>query len=588
MRARRLSFATVAVTGLGTFVAIATGVTLYFSAVTGVRSTQELIAGQAEAHLDALEQYLAARLEPVEAQAASIAQAVNEGGVDPARMKELDAFMQGALASAPQVSGIGIVEASGKARNWMRDARASSEDWSQRADVSDWLAQGAIQPGPSWRPPFWTPVMHMPAVMHDVPLRRNGKFLGMLGQVVPIDKLSEELAQFRAEHGVTPFILYGEDTVLAYPALAKRGVPPLAKLADLGDPVLVAMRSPQRWEPLGLRRLKRAQGGHLRLGSEQYLFVYREMKHYGPQPWTIGLYLDPVAGGQRDQMLSALSSVAAGFGVLVLAVLVAAFTGRRLARSVEALAGAARAVAEERLETLPPMPASAIAEFHAAGRAFEQMIVALRERRVMRDTLGQFVPEQVARSVVAAGGKLEPIEAKATVLMCDLEGFAALTDSLGPRRTFEFLNAYFECIVAIVERHGGVITQFQGDAILAVFNLPLPDRDHAAQALRAAIEIVRESDRCSFAGVKAKNRIGLATGRVVAGAVGSKGRLSYTVHGNAVNLAARIELANKDHGTRILLTEKTAERCPGFALRKVVDAEIRGYAARIALFTPAA
>jgi adenylate cyclase len=211
---------------------------------------------------------------------------------------------------------------------------------------------------------------------------------------------------------------------------------------------------------------------------------------------------------------------------------------------------------------------------------------ALRERAVMRGTLGQLLPEQVARRLLAAGGRLEPVEDKVTVLMCDIEGFAALTDALGRQRVFEFLNEYFDAIVAIVERHGGVITQFQGDAILAVFNLPLPDRDHAAQALRAALEIVRVCDEKSFAGVHARNRIGLTTGRVVAGAVGSRGRLSYTVHGNAVNLAARIEALNKDYGTRILLSEKTAERCPGFALRKVADAQIRGYPDPVALFTP--
>ncbi|HET7366088.1 MAG TPA: adenylate/guanylate cyclase domain-containing protein, partial [Burkholderiales bacterium] len=203
-----------------------------------------------------------------------------------------------------------------------------------------------------------------------------------------------------------------------------------------------------------------------------------------------------------------------------------------------------------------------------------------------RNTLGQYVPDAIARRLLAAHGRLEPVEAKATVLMCDIEGFAALTDALGPRRVFEFLNAYFERVVAAVEAHGGVVTQFQGDAILVVFNLPLPDRDHAAQALRAALEIVRACDEQAFAGVRTRNRIGISTGRVVAGAVGSSGRLSYTVHGNAVNLAARIELLNKDYGTRILLTDKSAERCPGFALRKVADAQVRGYAEPVPLYTP--
>jgi len=71
----------------------------------------------------------------------------------------------------------------------------------------------------------------------------------------------------------------------------------------------------------------------------------------------------------------------------------------------------------------------------------------------------------------------------------------------------------------------------------------------------------------------------------VAGAIGAHGRLSYTVHGNAVNLAARLEQMNKDYGTRILMSGKTAERCPGFALRKVADAQIRGYSEAVALYT---
>jgi class 3 adenylate cyclase len=170
--------------------------------------------------------------------------------------------------------------------------------------------------------------------------------------------------------------------------------------------------------------------------------------------------------------------------------------------------------------------------------------------------------------------------------VCDLEEVAALTDALGARRTIEFLNAYFEVLVAIVERYHGVVTQFQGDAILAVFNVPIADQDHGANALRAALEIVQASEEQSFAGVRARNRVGLSTGRVVAGAIGSAGRLSYTVHGNAVNLAARLEQLNKDYGTRILLSEKTAERCPGFALRKVADARIRGYGEPVPLYTP--
>lgn len=579
-----------AVTGLGAFVAAAVGVTLYVSAASGWRSTQALIGHQTEALLDALEHRLEARLRPVDEQADWIAGALGDGRIDLARAAELDTFMFGVLGATPQVSDIGIVDAAGRAQRWRRGERgALREDWSARAEVREWLAAGRAQPGRAWRPLLWKPAERTPSLLHQVPLHRAGEFIGVLGQVVPIAKVSEDLAVFAAEYEVTPFVLDAADRVLAHPALAQRRADtpgPLPSIAELGDRVLERMRSPDGAAAM-LGRLKRAQAVRARIDGRQFVYVYREIAPHGGQPWTIGVHLDPVAGGQRAEMLRVVWSIAAGLAVLVVAVALAAVGGRRLGRPIEALARAAAAVREGRLAEVGPLPRSRIAELDDAGRSFGEMLEGLRERNLIRATLGQFVPEQVARELLAGGGRLEPIEAKATVMVCDIEEFAALTDSLGARRTIEFLNAYFEILVAIVERYQGVITQFQGDAILAVFNVPIAASDHGANALRAALEIVRAADSQAFAGVRARNRVGLSTGRVVAGAVGAAGRLTYTVHGNAVNLAARLEQLNKEYGTRILLSDKTAERCPQFALRKVADAQIRGYAEPIALYTPA-
>ncbi|HET7362350.1 MAG TPA: cache and HAMP domain-containing protein, partial [Burkholderiales bacterium] len=380
---RPLPFTQLAVTGLGAFVAVAIGVTLYFSAATGVRSTQELIAEQAESHLDALESRIAAQLAPVSAQAAAISAALGEGRIDLERTAELDAFMLGTLAATPQVAGIGIVDAAGRVRRWSRDEGAKREDWSKRAEVREWLAAGAKQSDATWRAPFWTPASRVPALLHDLPLRREARFVGMLGQVVTLSRLSETLAQFRTEHGVTPFILYGEDAVLAHPRLAPRasgaGASPLTSIAELGDPVLARLREAPGFEPLTLRTLKRAAGGHVQIGSDPYLYVLRQIDGYGPQPWTIGVYFDPVAGGQRAQMLGVFASAGAGLAVLLAAALSAALIGRRLARPVEALARAAHAVRAGELEHLPQVPPSAIAEVEEARRAFEQMVVGLRE-----------------------------------------------------------------------------------------------------------------------------------------------------------------------------------------------------------------
>lgn len=592
VRLKRLSFATVAVTGLGAFVAVAVGVTLYVSASRGVRSTQAWIAEQAEARLDALEHRIEARLRPVGEQADWIAGAFADERIDLGRTAELDTFMLGALGAAPQVSDVGIVDPFGRARRWSRGARAAaSADWSQHPEMRKWLVAGREQAGAAWRPLLWEEAgAPSPALMHQRPLERAGRFVGMLAQVVPMAKLSEDVAVFGAEYGVTAFVLYGPEAerVLAHRAFAGASRTPergaLPALADTGDPVLARLHSPDGPAPLA-RALKRAKAVRATVGDATYVYLTRQLDVQGPEPWTIGLYFDPVLGGQRAEMLRVVWSIAAGLAVLVLAVALAAIGGRRIARPIEAFARAARAVRKGRLDEVGPMPRSRVYEFDEASRSFGEMVEGLRERNRIRETLGQFVPEQVARALLAGDGRLEPIEAKATVLVCDIEEFAAHTDALGARRTIEFLNAYFEVVVEIVERYQGVVTQFQGDAILAVFNLPIAARDHAANALRAALEMVRAADTREFAGVRSRNRVGLSTGRVVAGAVGSAGRLSYTVHGNAVNLAARLEQLNKHYGTRILLSGKTAERCPDIALRKVADARVRGYDEPVPLYT---
>ena len=142
-------------------------------------------------------------------------------------------------------------------------------------------------------------------------------------------------------------------------------------------------------------------------------------------------------------------------------------------------------------------------------------------------------------------------------------------------------------MVEILERHRGVVTQFQGDAILATFNVPVPDPAHAANALRAAMEMQDATRHREFAGQRIGSRIGINTGPLVAGAVGAKGRLSYTVHGDAVNLAARLEALNKELGTRILVSGATAEQVEGFDLEPMGEVGVRGQTERVRIMRSA-
>ena len=149
----------------------------------------------------------------------------------------------------------------------------------------------------------------------------------------------------------------------------------------------------------------------------------------------------------------------------------------------------------------------------------------------------------------------------------------------------EILNEYFTALVSTIEAHGGIITQFQGDAILAVFNVPRPLEDHEKRAVEAARSIRKVVAEETFGGNRLRCRIGVNTGSVVAGNVGANGRMNYTVHGDAVNLAARLEQLNKEYGTEILVSDTTASRVKAEGLRKLAVVQVRGRSQPVTLYT---
>lgn len=211
---------------------------------------------------------------------------------------------------------------------------------------------------------------------------------------------------------------------------------------------------------------------------------------------------------------------------------------------------------------------------------------AILQQRFIREMFGKFVPGTVVSQILNDRGQLLPQKRLATVLFADLEGFTKLSERVSPETLMHILNEYFEEAGAIVTAHGGTITQFQGDALLASFNVLLEDKNHAYQAVQAAMSLVSLTGSRKFAGEALGVRVGINTGDVAAGAVGSINRLSYTIHGDCVNVAARLEQFNKKTGTRILMTEDTANQVRDtIAVDLVGEFEVRGVSDPMKLFT---
>ena len=204
--------------------------------------------------------------------------------------------------------------------------------------------------------------------------------------------------------------------------------------------------------------------------------------------------------------------------------------------------------------------------------------------------LSRFVPSEVAAEIKTSE---TPVEAGAgdvretTIFFNDLQGFTTLSEGMSPVELISTLNEYFAAVTDPIVRHGGVINQYQGDAILATFNLPKALEDHAASAVRTAIEIQEIlASRTFGAGLRLTSRVGINTGVVVGGLVGAQDRLGYTVHGDDVNLAARLEALNKEHGTRIIVSERTRELAgpDRFAFEALGTVTVRGRTRPVSIY----
>ena len=300
------------------------------------------------------------------------------------------------------------------------------------------------------------------------------------------------------------------------------------------------------------------------------------MDGIGSIPWIIGSYFsEKLVAGVYDRLMY---TGVIGVVVLIIAVIAVRLFGRKLSRPILRLAQAASMVRRGDLQQVATLPSSRITEVNAAAQAFNEMVAGLKDRELMRETFGKYVPESIADSILADRGVLAAQTRITTTLFTDIVGFSAVSENMTPERLIEMLNEYFAAVVEPIDRYGGVIHQFQGDAILATYNLPVEDPEHAAHAVQTAMEIQEVTRGRKFGGdVELATRVGVNTGAAVCGTVGSGGRLGFTVHGDDVNLAARIEQMNKQFGTRILVAESTVKLAGDrFDFIRVGELPVRG------------
>lgn len=229
----------------------------------------------------------------------------------------------------------------------------------------------------------------------------------------------------------------------------------------------------------------------------------------------------------------------------------------------------------------------------SALAAVVQLVGAMFERHQLADVFEQFVPLEVARKVADDPGALQQSETlcELTVLFCDMKGFSGIAEQLTPSQVTGLLNRYFDVVSRVVVRHRGTIDKYIGDAVMAFWGAPVSTQDHASQAVLAARDIQREMQALARDFQLAqlppiRVGIGISTGESFLGHLGSSHRKTYTVIGDSVNVAQRLERATREFAVDIIVSESTAEHAQNTAFRELGTIRPKGRERALRIYQP--
>ncbi len=456
------------------------------------------------------------------------------------------------------------------------EAYRSSYDPTRRS----WYMQALQARGPIWTQPYVFAAAQELGVTYALPSRRgetegSDRAMVVAGDV-SLGRLSEFVRLFSSGSGQGNSALLSAD----YQVLARSDVPGVVReLAPARGGVLGALHEHMVTDGL-------AAGPHetsfsIAFEGKRYLVQHSRIPSTG---WQLVSWVpeDMLLGGLQRAVLWGLL-LALLF--LVATLLLSLRLSKLVTAPVENLSRIARRIGLLELDNLPREP-SRVLEIQHLDQALDESARSLK-------AFSKFVPVDVINRLIAEGHTLAPSGSprRIAVMFTDVEGFTRISESLEPDVLVGMLTEYFNLAARVFAQHGGVIDKFIGDGIMVLWGAPADLQDAEYQACTAALQLHAEMSELNrkwrAQGLhEFRTRIGIHTGVVIAGVLGSNDRLAYTAFGDVINVASRIEGINKQLGTQTLVSEATYEALRGrLRTRRIEeDAEIRGRRTRMVLY----
>jgi adenylate cyclase len=531
----------------GVLVALAVVSVLVIGVDTNRRNTLDLLNEKAELIVRTIDSDIESYLDPAGEQLTYLAARLADT-VDPADKARVADLLLGALAAVPQIQFLAFWDS-----DLQQVAVVAAPDETPGAAPKVLRENGRERPatvaadaelreadGPFWGEPVFNDGRSF--INLRQPVRRDGAYIGFLVAAVSVPELSEFVTRAGDLFDATAFILYGRDNVLAHPNLVFNHPDlspenPMVRRDRIGDLVLANLWSgvnPPGFKPAAARGVDVEL---VTVGSVDSVVLYRWIDRYGA-PWALGAYFP--AEDLTAELLRLINSLLGGLAVLAIAIVLAVLLGRRIAQPIRDAATGAALIGKLDLRHVEPLKPSHILELNDQARAFNAMLAALR-------WFETYVPRSlVMRLLGREEEELQSVERQLTVMFTDIVGFTPRSERLPASETAAFLNDHFALLATCIEAEDGTIDKFIGDALMAFWGAPDEQPDHALRACRAGQAIIRAIDadnaRREAAGQDpVRLRVGIHTGAMTVGNIGAPGRMNYTVVGDAVNTAQRLE-----------------------------------------------
>ena len=403
---------------------------------------------------------------------------------------------------------------------------------------------------PMWGELLWRQEYGQAVLNYQQAVVHGGEVLGVLSAWVSIEQLSEFLSDQEMEFGSNVFILFGPNRVLAHPLMAfgydgLNRATPLPRQDRFADPVVAAMWTENEDFSIAEQFLAHPDTRFVRFGDLEYVVLFKELPGYGDRPLKIATYFlarDITAEVARLKwgiiFCLIVAAVSAGAAALI---------GQKISKPVRRLSESAKRIHDLDIADVGNIEGSFFRELDDAANSYNFMLEGLR-------WFERYVPKRLVRQLMHyhTGTEFKSSHRDVVIMFTDIVGFTSMSEHLTAPATADFLNKHFAGLTECVERHDGIVDKFIGDSVMAIWGALEDQEDTADRACQAATDIAnlvadynrrRRGSEASAAPLRL--RIGMHVGRVVVGNIGSTDRLSYTVVGDAVNVAQRLEEAGK-------------------------------------------